>query len=239
MAKHFALDIVSLAILSNHMHKQLRIRPDIVRKWSNREVARKWLFLYPKTKDKNGNACAPKDKEINQITSDKKRVKELRERLCSLSWFNRYLKEKIAKRANKEDQVTGHFFESRFKSIRIATEAAAIACSMYIDLNPVRAGIANTPEESKYTSVWYRIRARQAKQRNRKAQGKRANQSRATRMNDRHADAWLAPIHEGRLPADQRHAEHGRRISDDRGLPMSLDQYLELLDCNECQHQHN
>ncbi len=42
MAKHFALDIISFAVLSNHMHKQLRIRPDIVQRWTDREVARKW-----------------------------------------------------------------------------------------------------------------------------------------------------------------------------------------------------
>ncbi len=113
MAKHFALDILSFTVLSNHMHKQLRIRPDIVQRWTDREVARKWLFLYPKRKDKNGNACPPNDKEIRYITGDKKRVKELRQRLCSLSWFNRHLKEEIARRANGEDGVTGAILSGR------------------------------------------------------------------------------------------------------------------------------
>ena len=52
MVQHFALDLISLSIMDNHLHLQLRIRPDIVTKWSNREVARRWLLLYPQRRDR-------------------------------------------------------------------------------------------------------------------------------------------------------------------------------------------
>ena len=38
-------------------------------------------------------------------------------------------------------------------------EAAILACSVYVDLNPIRAGLATTPEESAYTSGRDRIRS--------------------------------------------------------------------------------
>jgi hypothetical protein len=69
--------------------------------------------------------------------------------------------EPMARRANREDGCTGRFFEGRYKSQRIANEAALLACSMYIDLNPVRAALAETPETSEFTAAFERIAARQ------------------------------------------------------------------------------
>ena len=46
----------------------------------------------------------------------------------------------------------------------ISDNAAVLTCAAYIDLNPIRAGIAETPEESDYTSAQDRILARQAEQ---------------------------------------------------------------------------
>ena len=60
-------------------------------------------------------------------------------------------------RANKEDDCTGRFWEGRFHSQRLIDEGAILAGSMYVDLNPIRAGMADTPEEAIYTSAFDRI----------------------------------------------------------------------------------
>ena len=62
-----------------------------------------------------------------------------------LSWFQKELKEDIARRANEEDGVRGHFWSGRFKSVRLLDLAALLICSIYVDLNVIRAGVSQTP----------------------------------------------------------------------------------------------
>ncbi|MBR9910410.1 MAG: hypothetical protein GYB33_08685 [Gammaproteobacteria bacterium] len=53
--------------------------------------------------------------------------------------------------------VPGHFWESRLKPQALLTEEALISCMAYVDLNPIRAGMARPPESSEHTSLGERI----------------------------------------------------------------------------------
>jgi hypothetical protein len=159
LAAVFGIDICGYAVMSNHFHVVLRVRPDLAQGWSDEEVALRWRLLYPPRDETTGLQTEPGQQDLNIITSDPARVAELRDRLASLSWFMRCLNEPIARAANREDNCSGRFWQGRFRSVGLLDEAAVLACSVYVDLNPIRAGVAGTPEESEFTSAFDRIRS--------------------------------------------------------------------------------
>jgi REP element-mobilizing transposase RayT len=159
LAAIFAVEVCAFAIMVNHYHVILRIRPDILAMWSDREVAIRWLALFPRRRNRGGASMAPCEEEICALADRPERIAQLKKRLCSLSWFMGCLNEFIARAANSEDKVKGRFWESRFKCQALLDEASIAACMVYVDLNPIRAGVAGTPEESDFTSIQERIRA--------------------------------------------------------------------------------
>ncbi len=158
-ASAFAIEVCGYSVMSNHFHVVLRVRPDLVGDWSDDEIAARWLRLYPPRDQTTGQPAEPKEHDFNMITSVPERVAELRERLMSLSWFMRCVDEPIARAANAEDDCSGHFWEGRFRSQELLDDAAVLACSVYVDLNPIRAELVLTPEESQFTSAFDRIQA--------------------------------------------------------------------------------
>ena len=158
LASIFAIDVCAYAIMENHPHTILRTRLDVLASWSDHEVAAHWVELCPQ-KCRIKSKPIPLEEQIKALTDCPERIAVLRKRLCSLSWFMAKLNEFIARKANKEDKVKGRFWESRFKCQALLDEAAIAACMVYVDLNPIRAGVASTPEDSNFTSIQERIRA--------------------------------------------------------------------------------
>ena len=224
LAGQFGIDVLGFAIMSNHFHLVLRNRPDVVSTWSDTEVAQRWLRLCPVRKEIEGQPAEPTDAELDTLRCCSEKLAIVRRRLSDISWLMRMIAEPIARMANDEDRVSGRFWQGRFKSVRLCDEAALLACLAYVDLNAIRAGLATTPETSDFTSVQRRIDA-----------VKKSTRSRAgacTLAVSTSPDAWLSPIplDEAIAPPGPLPGCTGRRASDKGCLPMTLFDYLELVD---------
>jgi putative transposase len=153
----FSVDVCAYAIMSNHYHVVLHIDVEKAKRWSNHEVAERWLRIFsgPLHVRKWFAGSTISDGELIMVNQT---LQTWRQRLHDLSWFMRCLNEPIARMANAEDQCTGRFWEGRFKSQALLDERALLSCMAYVDLNPIRAGMSSTPEESDYTSIQHRVR---------------------------------------------------------------------------------
>ena len=155
LASIFTIDICSYAVMSNHYHLVLKLNSS--EELSDAEVLTRWLTLFKgplliQQLQQNKPLSSAQMLTINDI------ITVWRTRLGDISWFMKCLNEPIARAANKEDSCTGHFWESRFTSQALLTQEALLTCMAYVDLNPIRAKMATTPETSDYTSVQERIK---------------------------------------------------------------------------------
>lgn len=152
----FCIEVSAYAVMNNHYHLVLFVDADKAISLSDNEVALRWTQL----------VHAPiiiqrfiSGHELNE--SEKITVSEIisiwRNRLMDISWFMRFLNEFIARKANAEDDCKGRFWEGRFKSQALLDDHALLSCMMYVDLNPVRAGIAKDLKDSDFTSIQDRI----------------------------------------------------------------------------------
>ena len=206
LASIFFIDVAAFAVLSNHYHLALHVDVQPAKQADPKEIVRRWHQI-----------CKPKEisqKFIDGDSLEPHEIKQLdilidtwRSRLFDISWFMKVLNENIARRANKEDKCTGHFWEARYKSQALLDEKAVLSAMAYIDLNPIRAAMAETPETSDHTSIKLRIEYWKNK----------SHQSRSDH-NDNLQPKSLLPF-AGNL-----------RQPKPRGLSFNLIDYIELVD---------
>ena len=224
LAGVFAMDVLGFSVMSNHVHAILRNRPDVVKTWTDLEVARRWWSLFPSRRNKDGSPAEPADTDLKALMADVKVLAELRARLSSVSWFMRCTSEVIARLANAEDECTGRFWEGRFKATVLPDESAIAACMVYVDLNPVRAGIADTPERSDFTSAQERIADLKS------ADNVSTADAKDVRIEHGQKAGWLAPVELAPRRKKARKTSPSRRASNRGCVFMSLSEYLQLLD---------
>lgn len=152
----FCIDVCAYAVMSNHLHLVLHINTLQAEQLSELDVCLRWHSLFKGT---HLTQRFVRGKVLTEAEEDvvRSKVSLWREQLLSISWFMRCVNEPIARLANAEDQCTGSFWESRFSSQALLDEKALAACLAYVDLNPIRAKMASTPENSEFTSVKTRI----------------------------------------------------------------------------------
>jgi hypothetical protein len=156
LADIFAAGVYAYAVMSNHVHVVLRIDPVAAQTWPDEDVATRWVRLFPVRVNGIVDPALCQIKE-QALLGRADRLAECRGRLASLAWFMRCLNEPIARRANREDACTGRFWEGRYKCQALLDDAAVLACMSYVDLNPIRAGLANDLPSSVHTGVARRV----------------------------------------------------------------------------------
>lgn len=203
--------------MANHLHLVLQTLPRVAKRWSPREVVRRWLTATRMAKCLTDDVPPPDPKRIEKMVQDKKLVAKLRRRLSNVSWFMGLLHENIARRANHEEGRSGHFWEGRYGCRECTDRNALLLCGIYVDLNAYRAGEANDPLGSPHTSVHLRMQA----------------QALATEIDGDRPDGWMGELTEQpESLANEKLAymsRSGRRACDMGVLPISLADYVKLL----------
>jgi len=152
----FAIDLCAYAVLSNHYHLVVRVNESEARALQPREVIKRWLRVFrgPAWMHEfvNAGESATPHPAMRLV------IEGYRSRLMSIPWFMRCLNEPIARRANPEDGVTGHFWQGRYRSQALADEGALLAAMTYVDLNPLRAGMVDRPEAGRDCSAIQRFK---------------------------------------------------------------------------------
>ncbi len=219
LAGLFAIDVCAYAVLDNHLHVVLRLNDEVAAGWSDEEVVRRWGRLFP-PRGKDRKPLEVTQSWVRERLQDAAWVATARERLNSLGWFMKCLKEPLARKANFEDQCKGTFWEARYKSIAILDEEALLTTLAYVDLNPLAAGLAQTPESSPHTSVKARVDDCRARGVLDDVADQPADR---TRMDQNLEDEsfWLAPI-------EDRRERGGKRAG--VTTQVNLASYLRLLD---------
>ncbi|NQZ30454.1 MAG: transposase [Oceanospirillaceae bacterium] len=202
----FCIDICAYAIMSNHYHLVLYINKDEVDALTDEEVIERWRKIY------TGPDIIQRFVDGEKLTKEHyELIAEIvamwRNRLEDISWFMRTLNEYVARKANFEDNCTGHFWEGRFKSQALLDEQALLTCMAYVELNPIRAKMAETPEYSDFTSIKQRIED---------------DQQIVEKPNDKGAYETQAKLLLKKFWAE------GRQLEDE--IPYHYREYLELVD---------
>ena len=196
----FTIDICAYAVMSNHYHLVLHVDKERAMSLSEAQVIQRWkqLFGLPMLVEHYHKGLVTTQAEAHRA---KEIIADWRGRLYDISWFMRCLNEHLARLANKEDNCKGRFWEGRYKSQALLDEAGLLTAMAYVDLNPIRAGIAKTPETSDFTSVYERIKM--LKQKPNRKQSKTS-----------------IPLHPFHVPY----------AKDALAIPYQLVDYLELID---------
>ncbi len=225
LARFTAVGVAGFSVMDNHLHLLLKVDADGARRWTEREVAERWLSLHP---PRNGHykPIDVEEEHIAALCADRAKLEVCREKLTSISQFMKELKQETSQRLNKLDDTIGSIWAGRFKCKAVKDEAQLLATMAYIDLNPFAANACRKPETADHTSLTARIHGDADRTRAMKA-GAKTNPSTTTSRSPRERHGWWLAIG---IPSSKMPETH-------RVLPhssLTLGGYLKFLDRTAC-----
>ena len=110
-------------------------------------------FIYSQKKIAEFDALIQQMKDNGVDHFEEEFYQKQRARMYDLSSYVKELKERFTKWYNKRTDRSGTLWESRFKSLLVAGEEGALMnVAAYIELNSVRAGLADEPQDYRWCS---------------------------------------------------------------------------------------
>ena len=140
LSQVYFVKVVTFALMSNHIHLIVRMQPE--EKFSDEELADRLHFYY--------NSGKPK-KDWRIIYPDE--YPGYRARFGDLSRFVQDLKQRFSRWYNRGNNNHGSIWGERFISVMLEPGRALTACMAYVELNAVRAGIVERPEDYRWCGL--------------------------------------------------------------------------------------
>ncbi len=145
--RHFSAiyfcEVAAFCVMGNHYH--LVVKFDRSRTVDREELRARARLMYPgKTSQARLDLWTEADWEHYRL------------RLFDVSEYMRNIQSAFARWFNRSYQRHGRFWADRFKSVYLADPKAVLDCMLYVELNPVRAGLVERPEEWQGSSLLQR-----------------------------------------------------------------------------------
>jgi len=148
-----AVDLLGYALMGNHVHVIVRTRPDVAAGWTPGEVRRR---LVASAAVSDGRPGLPSEAPVgSRLSADE--LMDARALLSHPGAMLRAVKEGFARRLNRSEGTAGHVWESRYQDIALLDAGGVLACLVYVDLNPFRAGLVKDPKQSQFCSARHRL----------------------------------------------------------------------------------
>ena len=133
-------EVMGFCLMGNHFHLLVRMQPEA--KFSDDEIRKRFQHYYGADNKR-------------QLTDGQ--IPTLRAKWANLSEYVKEIKQGFSRWYNKHHGRKGFFWGERFKSVLVENGDTLINCLAYIDLNPVRAGLVERPEDYRWCSLAYHV----------------------------------------------------------------------------------
>ena len=141
LSKLYLVEILGFCIMGNHFHLLVKMFPDF--DFTDEDIIKRYAEFY-------GDEEAFAEGQLPYW----------RQKLSNLSEFIREIKVGFARYYNRRHHRRGYFWGDRFKSVIVENGETLINCMAYIDLNPLRAGLVDRPEQYRWNSLGYHVQTK-------------------------------------------------------------------------------
>ena len=148
LSEYFLVEIISAAWMGNHFHLVVYAPgPDAMP--SPQEIADRHNAYYKSMEGRFTYFY----RTMPYISSrNKKQCLEIGAKMLDISYFMRAFQQRFSRLYNKQNMRRGRLWADRFKSVLLDDKRALEACIQYVELNPVRAGLVESPRNYPFTT---------------------------------------------------------------------------------------